>query len=150
MTLAAQVGALCSRYRHIEATRMAGVALCHPGLRVAAVGFAPLADSGGALGVLVTPWFMNLVWLPRPGQGQSLAVGAVRTRVLGGERLDFIGACEERIGAFEACSLFSPMAEFVDQAAALATAAAVLDELRKAPAAPARRGFLSGAWGAAP
>ncbi len=160
MTLDVRVAQLEAAYRHIAATRMAGLPLCHPGLQVAALGFEPLPGSGGALGVLLTPWFMNLVWLPMDDEPMqpTLGFGQTRARAVGTERFDFIGAHEPGCGAFEACSLFSPMAEFADQAAALATAHAVLHELRKPPeppaaapavAAPARRSFLFGARGAA-
>ena len=152
--LAARVRMLEAGFERIAATRMAGVPLCHPQLQVAAVGFAAQPGSGGAVGVLVTPWFMNLVWLPLDAQPADgvLAVGDTRTRALGPERFDFIGAFEEAIGPFEACSLFSPMDEFADQAAALATAEAVLSLLRPPPPpepVPARRRFLLGAGRAA-
>jgi hypothetical protein len=176
--LVARVRELERTYRHIETTRMAGLGLTHPGLAVAAVGFAPEA-AGGAAGVLVTPWFMNLVWLPdheparlvepvEPVEGvepaakaqplaRVLAVGESRARRIGGEVVEFLGAYEAGLGPFETCSLFSPMFEFVDQAAALATAAAVMRLLRQPPAdvvsrklpqgaepVPARRAFLLG------
>jgi [NiFe] hydrogenase assembly HybE family chaperone len=76
-------------------------------------------------------------------------------RVIGNARIDFLGAEEGALGRFEACSLFSPMAPFADQAAAVATAREVLLRLRavpvppEQPAAPARRGFLFGRVGAA-
>lgn len=156
-TLDARVQALVALFERIAATRMQGVPMLHEALRVAAVGFEPDAgagDAAGAVGVLVTPWFMNLVWLPldEPPADGVLPVGATRTRVLGAERFDFIGAFEEAIGPFEACSLFSPMDEFADQAAALATAEAVLSLLRPPPPpepVPARRRFLLGAGRAA-
>ena len=153
-SLAARVAELERLYRRIEATRMAGVPVCHPGLRVAACGFEPLPGSAGALGVLVTPWFMNLVWLPLPdpaADAPPLRVGEMRARAVGDERFDFIGAFEDGFGAFETCSLFSPMFEFVDQAAVLATADAVLSTLRPPvpEPVPARRRFLLGARGAA-
>lgn len=143
--LAARVHALEQRYREIAATRMAGVALCHPGLEVAAVDFAPEPGGAGVLGALVTPWFMNLVWLPLPPASDTraappaaLPVGASRKRPVGPELFEFIGAHEAGLGDFEACSLFSPMFEFADQAAAVATARAVLQLLRDpAPAAQA-------------
>lgn len=128
--------ALAARFAHIAATRMAGVALCHPRLQVAAVGFRPDA-AGGAWGVLLTPWFMNLVWLPEEGEpSPPLAPAATRQRVLGTECFEMTGAHEDAVGAFEACSLFSPMHDFADQAAALATAEAALQHLRPEVAAP--------------
>lgn len=167
--LAPRVQALLALYQHIAATRMAGLPLCNAVLAVQAVGFAPLPGSGGALGVLITPWFINLVWLPvgeplRDEHGQvlpALRLGDSRVRAVGHERFDFIGAHEEGFGPYEACSLFSPVFEFGDQASAVATAEAVLGLLRTPPeppppaaarpeaeAVPARRRFLLGGAGA--
>jgi hypothetical protein len=147
--------ALEALYRLIAASRMDGVPILHPRLEVAAVGFEADADGRGASGVLVTPWFMNLVWLPLPPQaargadltapdedapvsasGQPVAapaplgLGCTRERQIGHTTFPFIGSGEAPFGPFEACSLFSPMFEFEDHAAALATARAVLDHLR--------------------
>lgn len=138
-TLDARVQALVALFERIAATRMQGVPMLHEALRVAAVGFEPDAGAGdavGAVGVLVTPWFMNLVWLPLRESTEPLAVRASRMRAVGNERFEFLGAHEEGFGPFEACSLFSPMFQFEDQAAALATAEEVLRQLRRAPEAP--------------
>jgi [NiFe] hydrogenase assembly HybE family chaperone len=119
------VARLAAVYDEIAHGRMAGLPLMHPGLHVQAVGF--VAREGGCLGVLLTPWFMNLVWCDaQPVSGEALALGAHRERDLGGQRLAFIGAHEPSLGAFEACALFSPMSEFADQAGAVATAEAVM------------------------
>lgn len=150
--LAARLKSLEAAFRHIAATRMDGVPVLNPRLGVQAVGFEISEDGHHALGVLVTPWFMNLLRLPLPGDAPPLALRAVAARDIGTRRLDFIGAFEPGVGAFEACSLFSPMFEFVNQAAAVATAQEALRELRaasRAPAQPARRGFLLGRSGAA-
>jgi [NiFe] hydrogenase assembly HybE family chaperone len=149
----AWVQALEAVYGEIAHTRMAGLPVMNPVLQVQAVGFggAPGQPSeegpDGIWGVLITPWFMNLVW--RAGEvsdvrtpaeaGQTngalaLAVGHSRQRQLGGQLLAFIGARDERLGAFECCSLISPMFQFADQAAAVAVAHAVLTELCQAPA----------------
>lgn len=157
--LAARVGALVELYRHIAGTRMDGVPILHAGLSVRAIGFERVGS--GALGILLTPWFMNLVWLPIEAAEDEpvLAVGASRARGVGNERFDFIGAFEEGFGPYEACSLFSPMFEFEDQAAAVATAEHVLALLRQpppepvaalpvAPPVPSRRALLFGRSGA--
>jgi [NiFe] hydrogenase assembly HybE family chaperone len=148
VALGPRVAALVALYERIGRTRMAGLPLLHGGLSVQAEGFAAEADGHVALGVLVTPWFMNLVRLPL-NEGAALAApGASRRRAVGAHAFDFIGAFEPGFGALEACSLFSPMFEFADQAAAVATARAVLDTLRR-DAAPAplaaRRALLFGA-----
>lgn len=159
-------------FRRIADTRMAGLPFLHPGLAVQAVGFAPEPDAPAVLaGVLVTPWFMNLVRLPvralDGGAGAAagwLAVGAKASRPVGALALDFIGGREDGLGVFESASLFSPMQAFADQAAAVVAAQAALEHLRQptAPVAatapspataaasaapeppPSRRGFLFG------
>ena len=160
VSLAERITALEAAFRDIAATRMHGVPVLHPGLSVQAVGFEAEADGAWALGVLVTPWFMNLLRLPLQSHTPTtLAVGMSAPRDIGGQRFDFIGAHEGAIGGFEASSLFSPMFAFEDQAAAVATAREVLTLLRmpatSAPVThkpvepvPSRRGFLFGRTGA--
>lgn len=135
-------------FERIAATRMRGVPIVNPALRVQAVGFAPEPGADAAVGVLVTPWFMNLVWLPLDTEAQDVArPGTKRERAVGNERFQFIGAEEPGFGRYEVCSLFSPMGEFAGQDGALATAQAVLDELRRAPPAlpvSSRRALLTG------
>jgi [NiFe] hydrogenase assembly HybE family chaperone len=152
-TVADAVHALEHVFRTVARTRMPGVPVMNPLLKVQALGFEHDADGTHALGVLVTPWFMNLVRLPLQPDAFVLAPGELGVRAIGTRRFHFIGAHETGIGGFEACSLFSPMFEFADQAAAVATASAALKELRTPPATlppsvPARRGFLFGRAGA--
>ena len=145
--MTARAPRLVEAFDHIARTRMVGVPLLNAALAVEAVGFASqtdAADEHGVLGVLVAPWFMNLIWLPSDASDGTHEVGETRLHVLGGERFEFIGAHEPSVGPYALCSLFSPMFEFADQAA-------VLDTLRAAPVAmpapepaPARRSFLFG------
>jgi [NiFe] hydrogenase assembly HybE family chaperone len=154
-----RVCALEALFARIAVTRMQGVPLLNERLRVQALGFETEAD-GAQAGVLVTPWFMNLVRLPPAAgdaAGGAVAVGATVMRRVGTEVFPFIGAREDGFGAYEACSLFSPMFEFADHDAALATARAVLDTLRQpahtadaGPAASSRRALLFGRDGARP
>ena len=152
-----RVQALEQAFSHIADTRMRDVPMQNMALRVQAVGFEPHVDQAGEalLGVLVTPWFMNLVRLPYKAASPGavlLPVGQNAKRKVGHETFDFIGAHEESLGAFEVCSLFSPMFEFADHAGAVATAQEVLNLLRTpvqeppvaAQAVPSRRGFLFG------
>jgi [NiFe] hydrogenase assembly HybE family chaperone len=89
------------------------------------------------VGVLITPWFMNLVWLPLQRLDAAAHVGSKMTRHVGQECFEFIGAHENGFGGYEACSLFSPVFEFQSQQAAVETARAVLDTLRQPATAPA-------------
>jgi [NiFe] hydrogenase assembly HybE family chaperone len=137
--------ALRALFDEISVVRMHGVPILNPALRVATVGFEVVglpavdaaADAGdaplSAMGILITPWFMNLVYFSLARQDQPALVGSSRAHVVGTQSFDFIAAHEERFGNYAACSLFSPMFEFKDQATAVATAEAVLAELRKPP-----------------
>lgn len=150
-----RVAGLVARFEAIARTRMAGVPILHPGLRVEAVGFAPAGEGVDAVltGVLITPWSMNLLRLPLAAATMA-AAGMSRWRPLGDGEIEFLGAHDEVLGAYEQCSLFSPMGGFRDAAHARETAEAVLAMLRPAPAraaepAPARRAFLFGRGAAA-
>jgi [NiFe] hydrogenase assembly HybE family chaperone len=153
-----RVAELAALFMHIAHTRMAGVPVLNPALQVEAIGFEclpPCEGEAAGLGILLTPWFMNLVRLPLQRDDSAARVGRTHEELLAGQRFEFIGAHEAAIGAFSACSLFSPMFEFTDQSTARATALEVLAQLRKPPLpepvstthtkpVPARRSFLFG------
>ena len=151
-----RVQAIERAFTNIAHTRLSGVPVLNPALHVQAIGFGPEPDDADMLlGVLVTPWFMNLVRLPTlaaaPGN-TLLAVGQKGIRAAGNESFEFVGACEADLGAFEVCSLFSPMFQFANHAAATDTANEVLNQLRTpvkpttrpTQTPPSRRGFLFG------
>lgn len=150
--MAERLETLEATFRRIATTRMRGVPVLHAGLSVQAVGFVRepvVAGSTSAsvplpmpmlMGVLVTPWFMNVLRLPLTAAVDAAAAGLLPVGVTGGRRygehhLDFVGAHEPTLGAFEQASLFSPMFSFADQPAAVATAHEVLRLLRQPVAA---------------
>jgi [NiFe] hydrogenase assembly HybE family chaperone len=127
---------------HAAAARMAGLGVVNPALEVDAVGFAPWEEHW--LGVMVTPWSMNLMLLPRnPRSWQPLAVGAKRRYAFPAGEFEFVGGSDPELGAYQVCSLFSPVHEFADHATARLVAtlarAALLDSAN-APAAEAPAG----------
>ncbi len=119
---------------------MRDLPLLQDALAVEAIGFR---RSGGArVGVLITPWAMNLLRLP---DADAIPEGTVGTRELPRGPVDFIGARDEGIGAYETCSLFSPMHRFENQEAARAVAFETLSLLLQPgpdlrPPEPQRRG----------
>ena len=154
-----RIATLQAVFTDIANERMAGLPLLNPRLQVEAIGFerwpdapqggpgsapplpaptAPAApdDSACALGVLVTPWFMNLVCLPLRLLDQPQAVGQRLPWQIAGQRFDFLVAHEPALGCFAACSLFSPMQDFSDAETARATALMVLQLLRQPPEQP--------------
>ena len=127
--------ALEQAFERVQRGPMAGVPMLNPALRVQAVGFRHWQSHW--LGVLITPWFMNLVLLPRIDSAWlPLAERDKRTLAFPAGRFEFIGGHDPALGDYQACSLFSPMFEFADHGGAVATAAAVLEGLFQAPRPP--------------
>ena len=69
-----QVADLVAHYEAIYAERMRDLPIVNPRLAVEAVGFEQWEDQD--LGVLITPWFMNLVLLPDSARLVSVSPGA--------------------------------------------------------------------------
>jgi len=131
-------------FRRIESATMADVPILNPALRVEAVGFTRWKDHW--LGIVITPWFMNLVLVPgRSDTWQSVAPGQRLFRSFPSGDFAFLGSDEVETGEFQSCSLFSPMGQFSDQAGAREVAHAALEALQaEAPAAvpaPSKEAF---------
>jgi [NiFe] hydrogenase assembly HybE family chaperone len=121
-------GRLQRVFRRIRRERMGTLPMLNPALGVRCVGFRPWR--GHHLGVLITPWFLNLVLLPgEPDAWNGLHVGEKRLHAFPSGPYEFIVGRENGIGRFQMCSLFSPVREFADQTAAVAVAEAVLQGL---------------------
>ena len=119
---------VAAAFKMVRETRMHDVPILNPAVGVEAVGFAPW--DAHWLGCLVTPWFMNLMLLPRePEKWVRLRPGEKHTYVFPAGGFEFIGGREDAIGEYQACSLFSPMFEFADHATARQTAEACLRAL---------------------
>jgi [NiFe] hydrogenase assembly HybE family chaperone len=123
---------LADLYRAVHARAMADVPICNDRLAVEAIGFRSWGAL--ALGVVVTPWFMNVVLAPR---GDALlppaSAGASVPVALPAGRIDFVAGALDGFGPVWTCSLFSPMHEFADQAGARATAEAAIAALTESP-----------------
>lgn len=133
-------------YREIGLRAMRDLPIYHEALVVEAIGFRTF--QARCLGILITPWFMNLVMAIEQGASaealsMTFPVGTVT----------FTPGDAPTLGPIATCSLFSPMFEFEDMEAARITAAAVFDALMTPPAtddamrgkaAIDRRAFLRG------
>ena len=110
------------------AQRMRGLPIVNPALDVEAVGFARW--EGRWLGVLVTPWCVNLVLCPDdPSAWRPLAAGAKRRYRFPAGEYEFVGAHDAALGEYQVCSLFSPVHEFTDHATARLLAELARDAL---------------------
>ena len=120
---------LNAAYRAI-AKRMEGLNFVNPAIDVEAVAFAPWESHW--LGVMVTPWCINLMLLPRDLAGwTSLPQGKkLRYRFPAGD-YEFISSRDDAVGEYQMCSLISPVLELPDHATACQVAelarAALLD-----------------------
>lgn len=131
-------------FRRIQAETMADVPILNPALQVEAVGFARWREHW--LGIVITPWFMNLVLVPGAAESwQSVSPGQRLFRKFPSGDFAFLGSDEPEVGEFQSCSLFSPMAQFADQAGACEVALAALEALQResapAPLAPSEEAF---------
>lgn len=110
-------------FRQIHAERMQGVPVVNEKLTVKATEFRTWKNY--QLGILITPWFMNIMLLPAGKASDNPIkhkVGATQNHVLPSGSYEFVTGYEDSIGFFESCSLFSPMFEFPDQETAELTA----------------------------
>ena len=135
---------LTAAFSAVHALRMLGLPFVNPNVRVEAIGFAPWKHYW--LGVVLTPWAMNLVLAPRdPGAFRALPAGEKRRCFFPAGAFDFVSVRDDTVGDYFACSLFSPVLEFRDHETARETArlalAALLDP---ALAEPGERRPLAG------
>lgn len=151
---------LVSVFEAIRSERMEGVPILNPHLTVEAVDFREWR--GHWLGVLVTPWFMNLMLLPgRDGAFDHLLEGGAVGYDLPAGTVEFLVGREDQLGIYLSRSLFSPMSDFGDQDTARLAAREAMKGLMVAPAEKeaepvppsistqpmSKRDFLRGAFG---
>jgi [NiFe] hydrogenase assembly HybE family chaperone len=144
---------LALAYREIGERAMRDLPIYNDALGVEAVGFRVF--NGTIIGIMVTPWFMNVV-MPAGEIARDALGSSLRVHLPAGD-IEFTLSEVDLVGRIASCSLFSPMFGFADMAAACATAEAALAELmlpadseeavrRREPATSAidRRNFLRG------
>lgn len=115
-------------FSEIAEQRMQNVPVYNHALQVKAIGFT--AWNQYYLGIMLTPWFMNLMLLPLDA-GADLGVrpGEKQTHSFPSGQYEFVAGENEQLGNYLVCSLFSPMFEFTDQETAERTATTILDTL---------------------
>jgi [NiFe] hydrogenase assembly HybE family chaperone len=122
-----------STFANIRDTRMRDLPMLNEALPVKAVGFREWGEYW--LGVLITPWFMNLVLSPVREASHEWHEGRVSDRVRhafpAGE-YEFLLGEEAGVGRYQMCSLFPSMYVFANEEAAVAAAQAVLAALFEA------------------
>lgn len=108
-------------FRIIHQERMQGIPILNPILEVEAIGFQVWDQH--SIGILITPWFMNLLVIPgEENEWKELELGTrVSVDFPAGPRQFQVNEVEE-FGPCLSCALHSPMSCFNDQASAVARA----------------------------
>jgi [NiFe] hydrogenase assembly HybE family chaperone len=125
-----RVDRLVADYQLIADTRMKGLPICNPRIRVEAVGFTQ--TEAGLVGALVTPWSINAVLFPKTGKAPVQG----HERALPGGSYRFLPQTLDGVGFIEMSSLFSPLPQFDTHEAAVAAARAALAPMVTAPPPP--------------
>jgi [NiFe] hydrogenase assembly HybE family chaperone len=129
-----RVLALVERFRQIDA-EMQDLPIYNDRVVIEAIGFRPFGDAA-LLGVLLTPWFMNVIVLPiEPAPMDMTDVGrTVSVELPAGPRIFAIGG-DDALGLYKFHSLQSPMLGFTLPGQARAAAQRLLAALTTPPAA---------------
>lgn len=119
---------LVEAYKNINERHMQGLPIANERLEVEAVGFT--LWEGRWLGIIISPWFMNLTLLPAEHEDWSdLGWGAKRVWGLPSSDYEFIVSPIEGVGVHQSLSLFTTVTDFPDQHVARAVAQATMDKL---------------------
>lgn len=146
-TLHPRITTLLTRFNEIAQTSMRDMPLSKPNIQVETVNFEWVQDDAVLQGILITPWAMNLLRISASFQAQTELVGTKHTHHIGDAEFTFYSAFDEVIGAYEMCSLESPLSCETQELAREIAQAVLLQLYEKQTTAPeslARRGFLTG------
>ena len=95
-------------FNDIANTRMAGLPICNPAVRVQAVGFREWQEHW--VGVLITPWTISLALMPgEKAPLKSLGADEKMTWEFPSGSYEFMGLNEPALGTCQICSLISPV-----------------------------------------
>ncbi len=145
-----RISRLAVHFREIGDAQMRELPFYNASLEVEAFDFSRFGDDQ-LIGVLITPWFMNLVLLPLDYVAvDANRYGKSRSFALPGGGIEFRYGGDEVVGSFWAHSLHSPMHKFASQTHARSEARIRLAEAMQSPQtrpavpSPGRRAFLTG------
>lgn len=125
-----------SHYQHVWETRMQDLPFVNPALSVKAVGFRQVQDDW--LGVMITPWFLNLFLLSGGGRlWGDIPAGERRYVELPCGALQFIADDDPDLGPYQYCPLIAPVTSITDMASAFQAAKDALAAVFVPPQPPA-------------
>ena len=116
-------------FQRIYETSMADVPICNSALKVETIAYGMFETEW--IGVLVTPWCMNIMMLPgdETEGWDEIRTGLKFNHILPAGQFEFITGKDDELGPYRMCSLFSPMFQFSDHSSAMQTAAISLQTL---------------------
>jgi len=127
-----RVQALIELFQRIDAG-MRDLPIYNDKIAIEAIGFRPFGDAT-LLGVVLTPWFMNMITLPiEPVPMDMAAIGRTVSVELPAGKRTFVVGGDETIGLYRAHSLHSPVLNFTLPGQAQAEARRLLALLMTAP-----------------
>lgn len=145
-TIKQRSSALVAAYAQID-KRMRSLPVYNDKLDVQVLGLRRWSE--GLVGVVATPWCMNILLLPPESSRQGIE-GTTRDIQFPSGSYRFVTGQLDGIGPIESCSLFSPMDDFDNPAVVTEVAEHAIDGLFRGEAnetealALSRRGFLRG------
>jgi [NiFe] hydrogenase assembly HybE family chaperone len=119
-------------FRELHRGKMRDVPFLNKAIQVQAIGFRPYEDDvigRSTLGVLLTPWFMNLIVVPDEKPDPAPQIGTKSYVSFPSGKYEFIWSHRDETGPYRACSLFSPVQELASQLKAVEIGVEVLKAL---------------------
>ena len=127
-----RVQALIGLFQRIDAG-MRDIPIYNEKIAIEAIGFRPFGE-GELLGVVLTPWFMNMIMLPvEPVPMEMAEIGRTVSLELPAGKRAFVVGGDEAIGLYKAHSLHSPVLNFTLPGQAQAEARRMLALLMTPP-----------------
>ena len=136
---------MVQQFETIYVEHMHDLPIVNNALQVEAVGFHEY--HGHQLGVLVTPWFMNIILLPGVDSWSNSSQGDTSIIDFPSGRMEFAVSHDKMLGTYLSAVAFRGVMELADQATARKLALEVLDNLMKPPRderTVSRRDLLTG------
>jgi [NiFe] hydrogenase assembly HybE family chaperone len=127
----ARVHQLVERFTHIGESAMRDLPIYNHSLEVDAVGFKIIDE--GLIGVLITPWFINVMLLPRQKQKAAVPLGEKVTYSLVSGEHEFIVGEDDELGRYDFITVASPTLRYKSHQAARDAAYKALEKLLTHP-----------------
>ena len=114
-------------YEAVLSERMQDMPFVNPALEVEAIGFRDFDEH--RLGVLLTPWFMNLVLVPGTDDWNDAIPGSTCKWTLPEGTYEFNICRDEDLGVYMTAVLFRSVVDFPDQDSARSIAREIMQRL---------------------